>query len=313
MGKYLIIFILLAQTAIAQKTPTRDTSIAIQSNYEKLREKYPQIVIAYPELSKKAVVKKNIPYRHISSRDLLLDIYHPKKLKKKLPAVLLVFGGGWRSGDKSQNAAMATELVNNGFVVISSDYRLSNEAIYPAALYDLKAALRWMRSHANLYGIDTNRIAIMGCSAGGQLAALVATTNNAPPFEDQIGSTGFSSRVHAALDLDGILAFKHPESEENVSASLWLGGNYEQQPANWEQASALTHAGPHTVPILFINSSLPRFHAGRDDMIAILNKWNIYTEVHTMPDSPHIFWYFHPWFEPTMKYSIAFLKKIFKQ
>ena len=84
MGKYLIIFILLAQTAIAQKTPTRDTSIAIQSNYEKLREKYPQIVIAYPELSKKAVVKKNIPYRHISGRDLLLDIYHPKKLKKKL-------------------------------------------------------------------------------------------------------------------------------------------------------------------------------------------------------------------------------------
>ena len=119
--------------------------------------------------------------------------------------------------------------------------------------------------------------------------------------------------MQAAVDIDGILSFKHPESAEAASASLWLSGTYEQNPENWTQASALTHADKNTVPFLFINSSLPRFHAGRDDMIAKMNLFSIYSEVHTMPDTPHPFWFFHPWFEPTMKYTFDFLEKVFKK
>ena len=77
-------------------------------------------------------------------------------------------------------------------------------------------------------------------------------------------------------------------------------------------ASALTHTDKNTPPILFINSSIPRFHAGRDDMIAILNQNNIYNEVHTIKDAPHSFWFFNPWFDETIRYTTQFLDKIFK-
>ena len=65
--------------------------------------------------------------------------------------------------------------------------------------------------------------------------------------------------------------------------------------------------------MLFINSALPRFHAGRDDLIRLLDRQGIYSEVHTFPDTPHPFWLFHPWFEPTAEYTIAFLDKVFHQ
>jgi len=70
--------------------------------------------------------------------------------------------------------------------------------------------------------------------------------------------------------------------------------------------------GKDTPPVLFINSALPRFHAGRDSVISILNKHHIYSEVHTIPNTPHPFWLFHPWFEPTVKYMVDFLDTILK-
>ena len=65
-------------------------------------------------------------------------------------------------------------------------------------------------------------------------------------------------------------------------------------------------------PALFINSSMPRFHAGRDDMIKILEENNIYSEVHTLEGSPHSFWLLEPWFQPTLDYTVSFLNKVFK-
>src|SRR5690606_2884777 len=153
-------------------------------------------------------------------------------------------GGGWRSGDKSHNAAMAIELAKNGFVAISAEYRLSLEATYPAAILDLKDAIQWIKREAKKYAINQKHVAIMGCSAGGQLAALIGMTD---------------SNIKAIVNIDGILAFHHPESEEGTMAAQWLNGDYTTNPTAWTEASALTHAGKNTPPILFINSSYPRF------------------------------------------------------
>ena len=311
MKKYFFILLFFADACFSQ--PVRDTTFTIQSTYLKEAKNRPYIKISSPSLSKNVIVQKNISYRNIGGRELSLDIFYPQNKKQRRPAVLLIFGGGWKSGDKTHNYAMATELAKNNYVAVSAEYRLSPEAIYPAAVYDLKAAIRWMRAHANKYGIDTNHIAAMGCSAGGQLTALLGTTNGKSLFEDTIGNTNHSSAIQAAIDIDGIVAFKHPESQEAASASLWLGGTYEQKPENWLQASALTHVDKNTVPFLFLNSSLPRFHAGRDDMTTKMNSLHIYSEVHEFPDTPHSFWFFHPWFDPMMKYCIDFLNRIFKK
>lgn len=311
MKNFCFILVLLAQGAIAQP---RDTSFSLQATFLKESKKFPFISIASPPLSKKTKMGRDIIYRRLGHRNLSLDIFYPgKKGNEKRPGVLLIFGGGWRSGDKTHNHAMATTLANKGYVAVSAEYRLSPEAKYPAAVYDLKAAIRWMRHHANEYGLDTSRIAVMGCSAGGQLASLIGVTNNNSLFEDSIGDQGFSSRVQAVVNIDGILAFKHPESSEGVSASQWLGGSWEQNPTAWKEASPLTHAGKQMSPILFVNSSIPRFHAGRDDLVEEMKALDIYSEVHTLEDTPHPFWFFHPWFDPLMKYTLAFLDKIFRK
>jgi pectinesterase len=160
--------------------------------------------------------------------------------------------------------------------------------------------------------VDPDKIAVLGCSSGGQMAALIGTTNNNPIFEDKTFKNKASSKVNAIIDIDGVLAFRHPESSEGEMASFWLGGSYDENPENWKNASALSHTNKNTPPILFICSSIDRFHAGRNDMIAILNKNKIYSEVRTIEDSPHSFWFFEPWFSKTVEYSTKFLDKIFK-
>jgi len=144
------------------------------------------------------------------------------------------------------------------------------------------------------------------------MAALIETTNGNPIFEDNNNNVKISSKVNAIINIDGILAFKHPESEENTAANLWLGGSYDEKPLVWEQAAALNHTDSDTPPTLFINSSIPRFHAGRNDMVAILNKNGIYNEVHTIQNSPHSFWFLNPWFDDTILFTTQFLDKLFK-
>ena len=297
-----------AQTNKLQK----DTSFTLSTTFIKEQKKRPFITIAVPKANSTVLIQKDIAFRTINDRSLLIDIYYPKRTHKLKPAVLLIFGGGWRSGDKSQNEAMSIELANRGYVAVSAEYRLSGEAQYPAAVYDLKAAIRWMKVKATIYGIDTNRISVLGVSAGGQLAALIGTTNNNPKFEDtiRVGQGHFTTNIHSAIDIDGILAFHHPESAEGVVASQWLGGTYEQRPDRWKEASALEHITHQTVPFLFVNSSLTRFHAGRTDFIKKLDSLHIYSEVHTFDDTPHPFWFFNPWFEPLMNYVDEFLKRV---
>ncbi|HJY13130.1 MAG TPA: hypothetical protein VJ304_10110, partial [Flavobacterium sp.] len=131
-------------------------------------------------------------------------------------------------------------------------------------------------------------------------------------FEDKSFNSKSSSKVNAIIDIDGVLAFKHPQSSEGDMASFWLGGTYDEKPENWKNASALNHTNKGSPPVLFINSSFDRFHAGRDDMIAILNQYKIYNEVKTIENAPHSFWFFEPWFSETIVYTTQFLDKIFK-
>ncbi len=313
--KYTIVLLLLFISAFsfAQKNSIpRDTTFTLNGTFIKEQKKRPYIIIASPKPNDDVLIKKDIVFRTIKERELLLDVYYPKLTKKHKPAVLLIFGGGWRSGNKSQNEAMATELVNKRYVAVSAEYRLSLEAPYPTAVVDLKAAIKWMKANAKVYGIDTNKIAALGVSAGGQLSALLGTTNNDSHFEDTLGNKEVTANIQAVIDIDGILAFHHPESAESAVAAQWLGGTFEQQPTIWREASALEHTNQQTVPFLFLNSSNPRFHAGRDDMIRKLDSLHIYSEVHTFDDTPHPFWFFNPWFSPMMDYIDGFLKKQFK-
>jgi pectinesterase len=262
--------------------------------------------------------ERGISYCNTGTRDLKLDVFHPKvKSKKMLPAVLIIHGGGWRSGDRSQHIPLAQKLAERGFVAVTVEYRLSTEALYPAALHDVKAAVRWLRANAKKYNIDPDKIAALGYSAGGQLAALLGTTDGVSSLEGNLGNAQFSSKINAIVDLDGTLAFIHPESGEGddsksiSAATYWFGYTKTQNPDLWHEAGALNHITKNTPPILFVNSSVARMHAGRDDMRKKLDSLHIHSEVHTFPEAPHTFVLFNPWFEPVLNHITIFLNKVF--
>jgi pectinesterase len=314
--------LLIIQPSFSQSTKgitgVRDTSYTLKSAYLGTLKTHPNIKMPTEIKSPSVEDKKDIVYAQIGERALKLDAFYPKeKSTNARPAVIIIYGGGWRTGDKNQHHNLAQRLADLGYVCFLPEYRLSTEALYPAAVHDLKAAIRWVRANAKTYGVDTNKVATLGFSAGGQLSALLGSTAHLPDFEGTEGSQNHSSKVNAVIDIDGILAFIHPDSGEGddskrVSAATnWFGYSKTENPKLWEQGSALTHAGKNSPPTLFLNSSVDRMHAGREDYRTKLAPFGIYTEVHDFPDSPHGFCLFEPWFTPTVQYVDAFLKKVF--
>jgi pectinesterase len=318
----ILLFLFFQATAHAQSTAgvtgIRDTSYSNQSAYNSIKKNHPEARLV-PELKSPAVKEvRNISYCKQGERRLQLDAFCPTtKTKTKRAAILIIHGGGWRSGSRTQHHALAQRLATIGYVCFTPEYRLSTEALYPAAVYDLKAALRWVHKNAKKYNVDTTKIAVLGFSAGGQLAALLGTTMHSPKFEGAVCHTDYTSNAQAIIDLDGTLSFVHPESGEGddskktSAATYWFGYQKKENTGVWEEASPLSHVSQLTPPTLFINSSVDRMHAGRDDFRKVLEKYNIYSEVKTFEGAPHHFPFFDPWFEPMVQYIDGFLGKVF--
>ena len=298
-----------------------DTSFSNYSAFNGTIKKYPQIKFPVTDTIKNIRAKENVAYATRGKQQLLLDIFYPKvKAVAARTAVIIIHGGGWRSGNRMQHHAMAKQLASMGYVCFTPQYRLSTEALFPAAVYDLKETIRWVRENAQKFNIDTGKIAVAGFSAGGELAAFLATTGNMPLFEGTVVASKISSHVNALIDIDGTLSFVHPESSEMTDTSKrigastqWLGYTLNENFTLWQAASPLTYAGANTPPVLFINSSIARMHAGRDDYSKILTQHHIYSEIQTFENSPHTFCLFEPWFTPTVIYIDQFLKKVFNQ
>jgi acetyl esterase/lipase len=134
-------------------------------------------------------------------RPLELDLYLPPT-GGSAPVIVYVHGGGWRRGSRREplpvlGADFYDSLTEQGFAVAAIDYRLSGEAPFPAALQDVKAAIRFLRAHADQYGIDSRQVIAWGGSAGAELAVLAATTCGVAELEPQ-PSTGRLSHVEMA-------------------------------------------------------------------------------------------------------------------
>ena len=275
----------------------KDTTFTIQAELKKQIKKYPNIKIANVFLQNGIKAEYNINYKKLSNRNLSIDAFI-NAASTKLPAIVIFHGGGWKSGNKEMQNPMAQKLANLGFQTFTVEYRLSDEAKYPAAILDGIDAIRFIKENSKKFNINKKKIVILGCSSGAQMATLIGEQ--------------YPNEIAAIINIDGVLAFHHPESSEGNSAAFWLGGTYNEVPKIWEEASPLSHVSKKSPPILFINSQFPRFHAGRDDMITKLNAFKIYSEINNIEDSPHSFWLFDPWFQPTIDYIHNFLNLTLK-
>ena len=321
---FMIVFYGLSQSTKGS-TAKPDTSYTLYSAAASISKTNPEAKIVNEIHSSSIAEEKDIAYCYVGNRKLLLDAFylrkrdafHPKsKMNEQRIAIIIIHGGGWRAGNRTLHYPLAQRLAEMGYMCFTPEYRLSPEALYPAGVFDIKSAIRWVRRNAVKYNIDPNKIVVAGHSAGGELAAMMGATNDRKEFEGDGCDKTVSSKVNAVIDLDGLLVFIHAESGEGddskriSAATAWFGYSKTENPELWKHGSPLTHIGPHTPPTLFINSNAARMHAGRDDYIKILNEFNIYTEVKTF-DAPHSFVLFEPWFTPMLQTMDAFLKKVF--
>lgn len=206
-------------------------------------------------------------------RPLELDVWLPPEAAEPAPAVLFLHGGGWRLGSRHlAGPAFAAarpgpfeQVARAGIAVASADYRLSGEARWPAQLHDVKAAVRWLRARAGELGIDGDRIAAWGESAGGHLAELLGLTGDDPALEGDTGVTGPPSRVcavvawYAPSDLRAMAADSGADpADPGTREALLLGAPPQAVPDAAAQASPVTHVSPAAPPFLLLHGSADR-------------------------------------------------------
>jgi acetyl esterase/lipase len=225
-------------------------------------------------------------------RPLRADVFTPPPGRSQpAPAVLLVHGGGWRDGDRTQLRGYGILLGRAGYVCVACEYRLLPEAPWPAQIEDVKAALRWMRANADHLGIDPGRIAIEGNSAGAHLALLAAGTPSLPEFEGDGGNPGVSTAVSAAIGVYAPTSFQAGAWEWGSGAAplevLHPGGDEELARA----VSPITYVGPGYPATLLIHGNADKVvhPAASLRMYEALATARVSTELHMYADQPHAF------------------------
>src|SRR5688500_1995659 len=165
-------------------------------------------------------VEKDIVFGKGGTMDMTLDVYQPPAgVTSKRMAIIHLFGGGFFAGNKSAGYIIndAKALGARGYTNISANYRLAKEGFWPAQLHDVKAAIRWTRANAGKLGIEANRIAVAGYSAGGMLALMAAGTNGRKEFDGDLGNPGVSSDVNASVGV-------YPLASAQIATGLFPQG-----------------------------------------------------------------------------------------
>ena len=202
MKKLFSFLTLLAITALACSLPSKP-SVSTQPIETATQPSVTNEASAF-DSSKLGTVEKDVTYCTVNGVELKMDIYYPSSNNGLFPVTMYVHGGGWSSGDKAQGAGMfeIPALQRAGFLVVSVNYRLAPEYVFPAMIEDVKCAVRSLRAHANEYNLDPNRIGVWGGSAGGHLVSLLGTTDAGAGFD--VGEyLDQSSRVQAVVDMFG--------------------------------------------------------------------------------------------------------------
>ena len=210
---------------------------------------------ALPSPDAGVTVSLDVVYRTIDGELLTLDVYVPTAKTIKRPAILLVHGGSWREGDKSDFTEDGMKLAQLGYVVFSINYRLAPAHPYPAAVDDVAAAVGWVRGVAQVkrYKLDPKRVGAVGVSAGGQLVGMLATLGQ--------GSLTNGSRIKAAVSWSGPMDF-NLWSVAMLAANPYAAAVLEfldctpDQPscANATAASPISHVDSTDAPMLLANS-----------------------------------------------------------
>jgi acetyl esterase/lipase len=231
-----------------------------------------------------------------------LDLYLPKQRKagEKSPAVLLIHGGGWKEGDKRQprEIEFGATLAENGYVAASINYALRSAGKFPLNLQDCKNGIRYLRAHADALGIDSDRISVMGSSAGGHLALMVAYTGDDRTFAPTEPYPGVSDKVSCVVDFYGITDIgTRKKTDPNGNPTELRGVESEVQAIfgskaeDWKKASPVTYVKQHIPPTLILHGKKDTtvdFDQSQE-LADALKKAGATYDIIWLPNAPHSF------------------------
>jgi len=219
------------------------------------------------------------------------DLYFPSTMPAKtgLPAVLIIHGGGWTGGerDASREINIASTLARNGYVAMSIDYVLATKekATWPQNLYDCKTAVRWLRKNADRLQIDPGRIGVIGGSAGGHLAAMVALTGPEDKLDPAEPYGEFSCRVQCGVDLYG------PAELPEYRDVVFLGKTFAEAPELYRAASPTRYADKNDPPMLILHGTADKIVELKQSKILaeVLKKAGVESELVIVHGATHTF------------------------
>lgn len=197
-------------------------------------------------------------YHQGKNFEVKCDIYVPDG-EGPFPAILCVHGGAWRSGAKWHMIRHAWRLVKADFVVVAINYRHAPKYKFPAQVYDVKAAVRWMRVNHGKYKIDPDNIGAFGYSAGGHLVALLGTTDRDDGLEGNvpIREMKISTRISAVMAGSAPCEFSWVDKNSRV-LSYWMGDSRANVPEKYAKATALNYVTDDDPPFLFFHGENDR-------------------------------------------------------
>jgi acetyl esterase/lipase len=259
-----------------RKSGSPKSAEKIYQNMKNIFQVRPQLVLLISSLSvficgcatrlpHTVKVERDLEFAQTDGQSLRLDLYSPKKSAGKLPVVVWIHGGSWKSGSKDY--CPIGFMAAKNLAVVSMDYRLDNVALFPAQLHDCKGTIRWLRANADRFNLDADHIGIFGASAGGHLGLLLATTADAPELEGDVGGNlGFSSRVQCVCafypptDLNRLVT--DPQTRKNPLGDVakLIGGAVADNVGRANFASPVFHVDKNCAPVFLM-------HGGTDELV----------------------------------------------
>ncbi|MEM7313323.1 MAG: alpha/beta hydrolase [Planctomycetota bacterium] len=199
---------------------------------------------------RKWVRERGVVYSEPDEEKLRADLYLPQG-DGPFPGIVMIHGGGWRTGNRYQMSGHADFVANRGYVVMSIDYRLAPDHKWPAQIHDCKAAVRWLRINATKYKVDPDRIGSYGYSAGGHLAAMLGTTDPADGLEGTEAGGGDISTTISAVVAGGAPCDVRIVPPDSKFLYYWLGSTRRRGPEIYEAASPAAYVDSEDAPTFF--------------------------------------------------------------
>src|SRR3954462_4802146 len=235
-----------------------------------------------------------IEYANPDNQHLQLNIARPKNSDRLLPCVLCIHGGGFRAGNRDSYNPLLIKLAGHGYVAVATSYRLAPKYQFPAAIFDVKAAVRWLKANAAVYQIDPDRIGVTGDSAGGHLAQFLGVTADAKQFEGDEGNYAQSTRVACVVNRYGPSDFTKSYGKSVDAAEvlpLWLGGNLETAREKHVLSSPFNWVPPSASPTLILHGTDDKYVAYEQGvwMRDRLQSCGVHVEMLTLEGAGHGF------------------------